>query len=62
MKGLVDERWDAPVFLGVDTHSDAHVAAALEIHAVRRQETGLDLGPQHRGRLRRARGLGARAR
>jgi transposase len=30
MEGLVEERRDAPVFLGVDTHSEAHVAVALD--------------------------------
>ena len=30
MEGLDEERRDAPVFLGVDTHSEAHVAVALD--------------------------------
>lgn len=30
MEGLAEERREAPVFLGVDTHSEAHVAVALD--------------------------------
>jgi transposase len=30
MEGLAEERREAPVYVGVDTHSDAHVAVALD--------------------------------
>jgi transposase len=30
MEGLAEERREVPVFLGVDTHSEAHVAVALD--------------------------------
>ncbi len=30
MEGLARERWDVPIFLGVDTHSQTHVAVALD--------------------------------
>jgi transposase len=30
MEGTVEDRRDAPVFVGVDTHSEVHVAVALD--------------------------------